>query len=71
MSSRVQMIHRLDGDEHSEIELRAIFWVFEPKIQFVASRDDVLNDLVDRVLIRTRPFSDESPNVTPDRVNEA
>ena len=69
--SRVQVVHRLHGQQHREVELGAVFGILQAQVQLVGARDHVLDHAVDRVLVRARPFGDQPSHVAADRLDEA
>ena len=62
MSSGQQVIHGLHRQQDGKFCFRLLFRHGESEIQFLTAGDQILEDLIDRVLINTRPARDEPAN---------
>src|SRR5436305_320931 len=54
MAPAMQIVHRLHGEEHHEVDLRRLLRIGQTKIQLAASVDDLAEQLIDCVLVTVR-----------------
>ena len=66
----MQMVHRLDGEEHGELLARLILGHGEPQLELARPGNHVLDDLVDRVLVDAGPLRDGAARRAADAADE-
>ena len=70
MPPAAQVVHRVDGQQNGEIQLRLFFRERQSQVKLSAALNHVLQDLIDRVLIFAGPGGDFATHLFSKAVQE-
>src|SRR3989442_14827281 len=71
MPPAVQVVHRLHREKDHEIDLGRFLRIREPQVLFPAALDDLLEQLIDRILIAVGEARDSAAHLSADLAHEA
>ena len=67
MPAAVQVIHRLDRQKDHEVDFGGVLGVHEAQVELAAALDDLLEQLIDRVLVAVGEARDGASNFASNR----